>query len=120
MDPEGCGTDGYRWKAKRSVISCSAMTGDKIGAEGRMGKLVTVPISVVINTLNEETSIADCVRSVRGLADEIVVADMQSTDRTVETARGLGARVVPVEAQYGDFGRLRYLAVTQARYDWIL
>jgi len=77
-------------------------------------------VSVVINTLNEEATIAGCVRSVGGLADEIVVADMHSTDRTVEIARGLGARVVPVEARYGDFGRLRYLAVMQAHYDWVL
>lgn len=77
-------------------------------------------ISVVINTLNEEANIGECIESVRVLANEIVVCDMHSQDRTTEIARHLGARVEFVTADYCDFGRLRYFAVLQAQYDWVL
>ena len=42
------------------------------------------PISVVIITFNEEKNIARCLRSVQGVADEIIVLDSLSTDRTKE------------------------------------
>lgn len=51
-------------------------------------------ISVVIITLNEERNIARCIRSVKGLADEVLVVDSHSTDRTRQIAEDLGARVI--------------------------
>ena len=45
-------------------------------------------ISVAIITYNEERNLADCIRSCEALADEIVVLDSFSTDRTEEVARG--------------------------------
>jgi len=77
-------------------------------------------ISVAINTLNEEANIADCIQSVQGLADEVVVCDMHSTDRTAEIARSLGARVTLIEAAFSDFGRMRFLAVQQTQNPWVL
>lgn len=50
-------------------------------------------LSVVIITFNEEQNIARCINSVKELADEIIVLDSYSTDRTVEIARHLGAIV---------------------------
>ena len=50
-------------------------------------------ISVVINTLNEEKNLPRAIASVKGLADEIVVVDMESDDATVEVAKKLGAKV---------------------------
>lgn len=44
-------------------------------------------------TYNEEDNIFRCLKSVEGLADEILVVDSFSTDRTVEIAREMGARV---------------------------
>lgn len=52
------------------------------------------PLSVVIITFNEERNIGRCLDSVRGIADEIVVVDSGSTDRTVEICRSAGARIV--------------------------
>lgn len=49
-------------------------------------------ISAVISTYNEEDNIAECIESVKD-ADEIVVADDGSTDKTVEIAESMGARV---------------------------
>ncbi|WP_374080043.1 glycosyltransferase [Bdellovibrio bacteriovorus] len=54
--------------------------------------MTKLPISVVIITLNEEAHIERCIRSVP-FADDIVVVDSFSTDRTVEIAEKCGARV---------------------------
>jgi glycosyltransferase involved in cell wall biosynthesis len=51
-----------------------------------------VRLSVVIITYNEEKNIARCLESVRPVADEIVVLDSFSTDRTEEICRSYGAR----------------------------
>ncbi len=79
----------------------------------------TPRISVVINTLNEESNIADCIRSAEGLADEIIVCDMKSDDRTVEIARSLGATVVFHE-RAGFVEPARFFAISQAQGDWVL
>jgi len=50
-------------------------------------------ISVVINTLNNEEEVSRAISSVKGLADEVVVCDMESSDRTSEIAKKLGAKV---------------------------
>ena len=50
-------------------------------------------ISVVIITFNEENNIFRCIRSVVGLADEIVIVDSYSEDSTVEICKSLGAKV---------------------------
>lgn len=81
---------------------------------------MAILISAVINTLNEEQNIAGCIHSLQGFADEIVVCDMHSTDQTVAVAQQLGAQVTLIEANFGDFGRLRHLAVTQATGKWVL
>jgi hypothetical protein len=43
---------------------------------------------------NEQKNIADCLLSVTGLFDEVIVCDTGSTDQTRELARGMGAKVV--------------------------
>ena len=50
-------------------------------------------VSVLILTLNEEGNIADCIDSC-AWSNDIVVFDSMSEDRTVEIARGKGARVL--------------------------
>ncbi|MDA8101143.1 MAG: glycosyltransferase family 2 protein [Nitrospiraceae bacterium] len=76
-------------------------------------------ISVVINTLNEEAHIAECIRSIRHLAGEIVVCDMHSDDRTREIAAELGARVILHERR-GYVEPARHYAISQARREWVL
>lgn len=51
-----------------------------------------IPLSVVIITYNEERNIGRCLQSVQTVADDIVVLDSFSTDRTEEICRSLGAR----------------------------
>lgn len=76
-------------------------------------------ISVVINTLNEEHRLPYALRSVQGWADEIVVVDMHSDDKTVEIAEAFGARVFTHE-RVGYVEPARAYAVARATGDWIL
>lgn len=77
-------------------------------------------ISVVINTLNEEANIGACIQNVQEVADEIVVCDMHSDDRTAEIAQSLGARVVLIDRIEGQYQRMRYLGIKAAAHEWIL
>lgn len=79
----------------------------------------TPKISVLINTLNEEKNLPYALRSVKPWADEIVVVDMYSTDRTVEIARDFGARVYFFE-RTGYVEPARKFAVDKATNEWIL
>ena len=53
-----------------------------------------VKISAVIITFNEQENILDCLKSVEKVADEIIVVDSGSTDKTVEIAQAAGALVI--------------------------
>lgn len=76
-------------------------------------------LSVCTVTRNEETKMERLIRSVKGIADEVIVADTGSTDRTVEVAAGLGAKVSTIKWQ-DDFSAARNFALDQAAGDWIL
>ncbi len=73
-------------------------------------------ISAYILTYNEAEKIAAAVSSVLW-ADEVVVIDSFSIDRTPEIATSLGARVVQVP--FNGFGELRNRAIEACKYDWI-
>ena len=79
---------------------------------------MSATLSVVILTKNEEARIRRCLESV-GWADEIVIVDGLSTDRTVEVCRQFGARVIP-HAFEGSFAQERNLGLDSARGDWVL
>ena len=73
-------------------------------------------ISAYIIAYNQESKIEDAVKSVLW-ADEVVLVDSHSEDRTAELAASLGARVVQVE--FRGFGDLRNQAVAACTYEWI-
>jgi len=75
-------------------------------------------LSVAIITLNEERNLADCLASV-AFADEIVVVDGGSRDRTCEIARAAGARVIE-ECDWQGFGIQKNRAVDACSGDWVL
>ncbi|MGE4357866.1 MAG: glycosyltransferase family 2 protein [Candidatus Omnitrophota bacterium] len=77
-----------------------------------------VPISVVILTKNEERNIRDCLNSVLGWAEEIIVVDDESSDRTVEIAKEMGAKVLIRKMDVE--GRHRNWAYAQAKNEWVL
>jgi glycosyltransferase involved in cell wall biosynthesis len=74
-------------------------------------------VSVAIVTLNEEENLPRTLTSVRW-ADEIVVVDSGSTDRTVEIAHTLGARVI--ERAWPGFAAQKNFAISQCTGTWIL
>jgi len=76
-------------------------------------------ISVVINTLNEEKNLPRALDSVKDFADEVVVVDMRSEDRTVEIATRFGAKVHGHE-RTGYVEPARNFAIEKARGEWIL
>lgn len=68
---------------------------------------------------DEERFLARCLKSLKGLADEIVVVDTGSTDRTPQIARQFGALVFPYSWD-GNFGKARNYSLDRATGDWIL
>jgi len=74
-------------------------------------------LSVVIIARNEEASLPRCLKSV-AWADEVIVGDSGSADRTAEIARNLGARVYGYE--WRGFGPAKQGVVDQATGEWIL
>jgi len=75
-------------------------------------------ISVALATFNEEKNIVDCIESLKTFADEIVVVDGTSYDRTAELARGLGAKVF-VTANKPMFHINKNMAFKNCKSEWI-
>lgn len=76
-------------------------------------------LSLLINTKNEQHTIKDCIVSAQKIVDEIVVADMGSTDDTKKIAKKLGAKVVEIR----DFGYVepgRQIGEKNTTGEWIL
>jgi len=76
-------------------------------------------LSVCLIVKNEEKFIGQCLKSVREVAQQIVVLDTGSTDRTVEIARELGAEVHEF-AWCDDFSAARNAALEHVTGDWVL
>jgi len=74
-------------------------------------------IAVYVITRDEEDRIGDCLASV-AWADEILVVDSGSTDRTVAIARGTGARVIVRD--WPGYAAQKNFAVEQLAADWVL
>ena len=75
-------------------------------------------ISVVVNTLNEERNLARCLNSVRGWADEIVVVDDGSTDRTLEIAKEYTDKIYQHRSA-GYVEPARNFALSLSKGEWI-
>ena len=74
-------------------------------------------LSATVITLNEQAKIARAIRSL-AMADEVVVVDSGSTDRTPEIARECGARVV--HHDWAGYAAQKNFAAQEAKHDWIL
>ena len=78
--------------------------------------IIFVKISAVIIAFNEEDKIADAINSVKW-ADEILLVDSESTDRTKEISETLGAKVIT--QKWLGFSKQKQFAVDNAEHDWI-
>ena len=76
-------------------------------------------LCIIILTKNEEKDIEAAIQNARQCADEVLVVDSGSTDRTVELAKKNGARVVFREWD-NDFAAQRNFALTKTDADWVL
>ena len=77
-------------------------------------------ISVVINTYNAETFLQEVIDAVKGF-DEVLICDMESTDRTLDIARRNGCRVVTFpKADHKSAEPARTFAIQSATSDWVL
>ena len=76
-------------------------------------------LSVCLIVKNEEQFLAQCLKSIHGLAQQIVVVDTGSTDRTVEIAKSFGAEIYSF-AWCDDFSAARNAALEHATGDWVL
>lgn len=77
-----------------------------------------IQLSVVIITFNEEINIERCLLSVKNIADEVVVVDSFSTDKTKEICKRHGARFLTHTFE-GHIEQKNY-ALDQAKFDYIL
>jgi|SRR5579859_938585 len=76
-------------------------------------------LSVVLATHNEEKNIVRCLESVKGLADEVIIVDGESTDKTVDLAKKMGARVIETTNKT-NFHINKQMAMDQAKGDLVL
>jgi len=76
-------------------------------------------LSLSMIVKNEEMFLADCLRSVEDLVDEMVIVDTGSTDRTIEIARSFGARVIEIEWPH-DFSKARNVGLDAISTPWVL
>ncbi|MCM1162988.1 MAG: glycosyltransferase family 2 protein [Muribaculaceae bacterium] len=75
-------------------------------------------LTATIIALNEEHRIGACLESLRGVADEIIVVDSYSTDRTVDICREYGCHVT--QRRFDGFGTQRQYATSLATHRFIL
>lgn len=75
-------------------------------------------ISVTIITYNEEHRIEACLKSLQDIADEIIVVDSFSTDRTVEICNAYGCKVT--QRRFPGYGAQRQYATSLTSYSYVL
>ena len=77
------------------------------------------PLSVLVPCKNEAQNLRSCVESFIDIADEILIADSGSTDRTIEIARQY-ANVRIIQREYRTSGDFKNWAIPQCRHEWVL
>ena len=76
-------------------------------------------LSVILITRNEEANLADCLASLEGIAQQIVMVDTNSSDRTLDIAKSYGA-VIAQPQNWPGFGPQKNRALDLATGEWVL
>jgi glycosyltransferase involved in cell wall biosynthesis len=76
-------------------------------------------LSVILITRNEEANLEACLASLEGIAQQIVVVDTNSADRTLEIAQNHGA-LISQPSDWPGFGPQKNRALALATSDWVL
>ena len=69
-------------------------------------------------TYNEEKKIGNCLDSLVNVADEIIVVDSYSTDRTIEICKSKGAKVI--SQQFLGYANQKNFGIQEAKFDYII
>ena len=83
----------------------------------KMDSMQRAKLTVLIPTYNEEENIRDCLESVKW-ADEILIVDSYSNDRTLEIARQYTDRII--QHEYINSATQKNWAIPQSKYEWVL
>lgn len=75
-------------------------------------------LSVVIITFNEEKNIARCLESIQGIADDIVIVDSYSTDKTESICKQFNVNFI--QHKWEGYSDTKNFANTLAKFNWIL
>ena len=75
-------------------------------------------ISGYVLTLNAESNIENCLKSLIGIVDELLIIDAKSTDNTINICKKYTEKIFEVE--WLGFGLQRQFAVSKCKYDWII
>jgi glycosyltransferase involved in cell wall biosynthesis len=75
-------------------------------------------LSVAVITFNEQKNIARCINSVADIADEVVVVDSLSTDKTKEICLSLGVKFI--EQSFLGYKEQKNFALDQVQYEYVL
>jgi glycosyltransferase involved in cell wall biosynthesis len=118
-----------KWPTAQQVVTALERTLNDRRKQRKTAKLIAWPelpdpnreprLSVCMIVKNEERFLGQCLASVKDIADELIVIDTGSTDRTVEIAREHGAQVGHFE-WCDDFAAARNASIAPATGDWIL
>lgn len=79
---------------------------------------MSYPLTVIIPCKNEADNIRACIESVRGVADEILVADSGSTDDTLDIVCNAGGCRI-IRRQFVDFSSFKNWAIGHAEHAWV-
>ncbi len=82
-------------------------------------KKMEATISLCMITKDEEASLGNCLNLVKNVADEVIIVDTGSKDKTKEIARKHGAKVYKF-GWCNDFSKARNFSIRKAAKDWIL
>ncbi len=93
------------------------MTQDLSNIEALKAVPGRLPISVVVTTFNEEVNIVDCLKSVLW-ADEILLVDSLSTDKTIELAEQFPVKILA--RQYFGSAAQKNWSLDRVSNDWVL
>jgi len=75
-------------------------------------------LSAIIITRNEEKDLPACLESLAGVADEVIVVDNHSSDKTVDIARRFGAKVF--DHDFEGYGPQKQYALERATAPWVI
>ena len=77
-------------------------------------------LSVVLSVHNEETNIREALESVKNLANEIIIVDNESTDKTVQIAKKYTKNILDHKNTPNSLNTPKNYGFSKATGDWIL